>query len=57
MENNNTLDFEELTTEVDGIMVDNLPDSVVASMEVRDRWFTTSSATSDAESFLIDDLV
>ena len=57
MENSNTLDHEELITEEDGIMVDNLPDSVVASMEVRDRWFTTSSPSGDTKSFLIGDLV
>src|SRR6185369_4693554 len=55
-EDSNTLDNEESVIEADGIMVDNLPESVVASMEVRDRWFTTSSVFSDGESFLIDDL-
>lgn len=63
MENNENIE-ENITSEIEesliieeGITVDNLPDSVVASMEVRDRWFTTSSAFSDAESFLIEDLV
>lgn len=39
------------------VLLDSLPESVIASMEVRDRWFTRSSVSNDGQFFVIEDLL
>ena len=39
------------------IILDNIPGGVIASMEVRDRWFTSTAGPSEPESYLVDDLL
>jgi len=39
------------------IILDNVPSGVIASMEVRDRWFAGTMAAAQPESYLVEDLL
>lgn len=38
------------------VVLDNLPESVISSMEVRDRWFTEAANGGGGEFYIVDDL-
>ncbi len=49
-------EFSPLVIADNDVMLDNLPEDVLSTMEVLDRWFASTFGVRDGQSFVIDDL-